>query len=72
MGSFPDFSDDSSYLHINPLEFHHTVPEESLLDYREKAYINFLQNINIMNPYLIGWRKLLVIHHIINKGKHFK
>lgn len=54
MGSSPDFSDDSSYLHINSLEFHHTVSEESFLDYREKAYINFLQNINIMNPYVIG------------------
>lgn len=72
MGSLPDFSDDSSYLRINPLEFHRAVPGESFLDYSEKAYIRFLQNINIMNPYVIGWRRPLITHHVISKGKLFK
>lgn len=72
MGSLPDFSDDSSYLHINPLEFHQAIPEESFLDYSEKACIHFLQNTNIMNPYVIGGRRRLITHHIVNKGKLFK
>jgi len=53
VGSLPDFSNDSSYLHINPLVFHWAVPGGSFSDYSEKAYIDFLQDISIKNPYVI-------------------
>lgn len=52
MVSLPDFSDYFNYLHINSLEFHWALPRGCFLDYSEKAYIHFLQNTSIINPYV--------------------